>query len=291
MNEYLYLPVDCLDFHPDNIRRDYPEKDVAKMAASIRARGGVEQALLVTPIPDTADRYYVVDGNMRLAGARRLGDNAPPLKCDVRSGLSPVQQHIIMLTTTTFHFNKNAIDEALAYKKILDETGWSVRKLSKQTGITEASIHNRLILLQLDEPIRQLIANGKLSKDPRVVRALLKIPDPAQRIALAERLVANRSNIDVIVRSAQRVAELAKNTAPDPVPKQPQAVTNVHPSVQTPLGAAIYHLRANAGFFDAYADLLLRIDPDAADDARGMARINEAVVRQLEEVSCSLTPS
>jgi len=127
------------------------------------------------------------------------------------------------------------------------------------------------------------------------VRALLKIPDPAQRIALAERLVANRSNIDVIVRSAQRVAELAKNTAPDPVPKQPQAVTNsaqpVRPSVQTPLGAAIYHLRANAGFFDAYADLLLRIDPGAADDARGMARINEAVVRQLEEVSCSLTPS
>lgn len=295
MSNTLYLPGDCLNFHPDNMRRTYPPTDVARMADSIRARGGVEQALLVVP-GDSAGHYTVVDGNLRLAATRTLGADAPRLKCEVRQ-FSPLEQRLIMLTTSTFHFQKNAVDEALAYRKILDETGWTVRRLSKATGITEASVHNRLILLQLDEPIRRLIADGSLSKDPRVARALLQIPDPAQRIALAKRLVANRSRIEVIVESARRVAELAKPADLVP-PKQPAVATNpapvppkpARPSVQTPLGAAIYHLRANAGFFEAYADMLTATDPGAANDARGMAHINLAVVKELE-AACSPTLS
>ena len=82
MSEYLYLKPEQLQLHPKNMRVYYRDEDIAEMAASIEATGGVFQALLVCG-SDEPGKYWVVDGNVRLAGARRLGGRCPLLKCEV----------------------------------------------------------------------------------------------------------------------------------------------------------------------------------------------------------------
>ena len=72
-----------LSHHPRNMRRFYPEAQVAEMAASMKARG-LEQALIVVP-NGKRGQYWVVDGNLRLEGARRLGNHCSALKCEVRT--------------------------------------------------------------------------------------------------------------------------------------------------------------------------------------------------------------
>src|SRR6185436_21161362 len=95
----IFLAPARLRTHPKNMRRFYPVRDVRQMADSIRACKGVQQAMQV--VPDKEPGYYlVVDGNMRLAGARYIGEGCPPLKCEVISG-DLAEQKLKMIVANT----------------------------------------------------------------------------------------------------------------------------------------------------------------------------------------------
>jgi len=77
-------------------------------------------------------------------------------------------------------------------------------------------VRNRLLLLELDEPILDLISAG-FSSDARVAKALLAIPDPVARVQLATACASRHSSIPIIVRAAGKLA--ARLSSP-PVPKE-----------------------------------------------------------------------
>ncbi len=200
----LYLSPAQLKTHPKNMRRFYPQSQVEEMAQSIKAYRGLVQALQVVP-NGAPDCYYVVVGNLRLAGGKRLGDQCPPLKAEVISQ-SEAEQLLTMVVENTTRFDVDPVSEALHYQALRAE-GLSLTDICDRTGQYHARVTGRLELLKLDEPIQQLVAEDKLSHDPRVVKALLSIPDPEARIRLAQKLAASGARIKTIEAACAKMAE------------------------------------------------------------------------------------
>lgn len=201
-NKLILLKSDQLVTHPRNMRKFYPDDHVREMADSILAIKGVLEPLVV--VMDKAEKYLVVDGNMRLAGARLLEDKCPPLECKVVDQ-TEAEQLLSMVTANQVRYDIDPVSEALHYKALQDE-GLSVREISKRTGMYEIRIHNRIVLAKLEQPIQQLIIDGKLPSSHLVASELLKLT-PKTRLRLATR-AANNPNmkIQTIIKACQNLA-------------------------------------------------------------------------------------
>jgi len=217
-NDLIYLPVAQLKIHPQNIRLYYPPVDIEKMAASLQSPAGQIQALQVVPADDGF--YYVVDGNMRLTAARTI-PGFPPLKCEVISA-SQAEQLLMMLTTTEFVFPKDQISRARHYRRLQEQEGLTVGQIAAAIGLSESSIYNALSLLELDEPIQQLIIERRLTMDIGVARLLLRVPNTEQRIKLAQRYAKQKMSARAISQSLQYVLRQYQQVEGQPAPKPPK---------------------------------------------------------------------
>jgi len=207
----VYLSPDNLLTHPKNLRRFYPENQVREMAQSIRARKGVTQAMQIVP-NGAKGKFFVVDGNMRLAGARALGKDCPPLKCEVVNE-SEADQLLTMLVTAKFRYEPDPISEALHYKRLMEEEKYSIEAISKASGVGVFTIERRLKLLELDQEIQELIAKKELPADIQVTNSLLSIPNGKARVKMAQRLAKDGLSIKAIVASCDKLAARMQETA------------------------------------------------------------------------------
>lgn len=205
--ELIEVKQDKLLNHPRNMRRFYPSEQVREMANSILAKNGVIQPLIV--MKEKSGKYFVIDGNMRLAGAKLLDEKCPPLECKVVEQ-DEAEQLLSMLVANQVRYDVDPVSEALHYKA-LKKQGLSVRDISKHTGIYEARITNRIILAELDEPIQKLIAEEKFPAAPGVAKALLKLTS-AVRVKLATRLSENpNTKISTIINACDQLAQNEKS--------------------------------------------------------------------------------
>ena len=209
--DLLYLSPERLLTHPQNLRRFYQEEHTQAMAASIRACKGVLQALRVVSSGQDG-KFHVVDGNLRLAGARLLGKECPPLKCEVVNE-SEAQQHLAMVITAKFRFDPDPVSEAIHYKRLMEEDGYSVREIAALTGLHMRTIEGRLKLLELEPEIQELIAQKKLSADQRATDAFLSISNKKARVKLAERLSKDSVTIKALMASCERLAARMEQAA------------------------------------------------------------------------------
>jgi len=213
--ETCLLSIDQLSPHPDNPRRLYRPEEIEALAQSIQEMDGVEQALIVVPgghLADGRPAYLVVDGNYRLAAARSLP--APPrLKCEIRPALSRREVLLVMARTSVLWFAKDAISEALHYRKLLDEEGFTRLALARKLGHSQGYLAARLRLLDLDPEIQELVAQGELTKDPRLVDALLSIEDSKIRLHLARELAKRRATLKACLAACARLRETLASSA------------------------------------------------------------------------------
>ena len=255
-----YIPINQLKIHPQNIRQFYPETDVAEMAASIAAVGGVLQALLVVPTgqrdvvnsdDESLPTYYVVDGNMRLTAARTLA-KCPPLKCETITS-NHAEQLLVMATTSYFYYPKDFISKARHYQRLVRDEGLTPLQIAELTGMSASSIYNALTLLEITDPeVQVLIATGKLPYDIGLYRTLARIPDPAKRLELAERFAARGFSAKVALKSVrhvlqqyERLSRLAAEPEPAPVNGNGQTAPRL-PVVPAPLPPRAAPRQANA---------------------------------------------
>ncbi len=207
MKSLLVLKPKNLLTHPRNMRRFYPVEQLREMAHSIEAARGVLNALIVAKTDDE-HKFVVIDGNMRLAGARLLGDRCPPLECKLVEQ-DEAEQMLSMIVANKVRYDVDPVSEGIHYKALKAE-GLSVRDISKKTGVYEKKIYDGLLLADLDEPIQKLIVAGKFPKSPEAAKALLTLKT-ATRVKLAERLAQNPAiKISTIISACERLAQKAE---------------------------------------------------------------------------------
>ena len=182
--------------NPHQPRRHFDETALDELAASIAARGLI-QPIVVRPHPHNS-AYQIVAGERRWRAAQRARLHDIPVIIRELSDADTVELAIV---ENVQRQDLNAIEEAEAYQKLIAEYGHTQEALGKLVGKSRSHVANLLRLLELPEPVRQLVVEGSL--DMGHARALVGAPD-AERIA---REVAAKG---LSVRDTERLAREAK---------------------------------------------------------------------------------
>lgn len=107
----------------------------------------------------------------------------------------------------------NPIEEGETYRGLLKRYK-SLARVSRLTGRSAGLIKARVAALDLDEEIRQYMAQGQLSKDAQVIEALLSLPTAEVRLQLARRFVEKSASIRMIVAACEKVNKALEQTGP-----------------------------------------------------------------------------
>jgi len=150
-----------------------------ELSDSIKANGIIQPIL----VRRTGTTYRIIAGERRWRAAQRAGlHKVPVVVKDVADGKELLE---LALIENIQRENLNAVDEALAYRRLADEFGLTQDQIAAAVGKDRSSVANFMRLLKLPDEVRAELASGALSMGH--ARALLALADaPAQRHAARE---------------------------------------------------------------------------------------------------------
>ena len=187
--------IELIEPNPYQPRMHIDPNELIQIADSIREHG-IVQPLIITRKRDS-DRYYLIAGERRLRASQLAGFKTVPV---VIKDSSPQEMLELAIIENVQRQDLNPIEEASAYKQMQDEFGMSHDEIAKRVGFNRVTITNKIRLLNIPEPVKEDILNGKLSEGH--ARALLGIKDKTSLIAAAD-LVVKRG---MSVREAEALA-------------------------------------------------------------------------------------
>ncbi|MEO6338693.1 MAG: ParB/RepB/Spo0J family partition protein [Caulobacteraceae bacterium] len=190
-------PIELLRRNPDQPRRHFDEAELEELTASIREKG-VLQPILVRPAPGAPGEYQIVAGERRWRAAQRAGIRSLPVVVRELNDLDVLE---IGLIENVQRADLNALEEAAAYKALIERFGRTQEAVAQAVGKSRSHVANALRLLALPEPVRDHVIAGRLSAGH--ARAIASAPDPG---ALARTIVDR----DLSVRQAEALARHAQ---------------------------------------------------------------------------------
>lgn len=195
------VPVENLYPNPDQPRRDYSQTALEELAASIREKG-VIQPLIVRPRPDTEGGYEIVAGERRWRAAQlaQLHD-LPVLVRD----FTDTEVLEIAIIENIQRADLNPIEEAGAYRQLMERFGHTQEKLAESLGKSRSHIANLMRLLNLPEDVQTYLREGALTYGH--ARALITSEDAS---SLARQVVAK----GLSVRETEALARKPAKTGP-----------------------------------------------------------------------------
>ena len=173
------IALEEIDPSADQPRVRFDEDPLAELAQSIAAHG-VLQPILVERV---GQRYRIIAGERRFRAAQRAGLQKIPAA--IRAP-DDDDRLTLALIENIQREDLSPLEEANAYRRILDMTAMSQEDLAARVGKHRSTIANSLRLLGLPEQMRLALANGVISAGH--ARAVLMIPDPAERQRLFKRI-------------------------------------------------------------------------------------------------------
>jgi ParB family chromosome partitioning protein len=179
--------------NPNQPRKDFDEDSLKELAESIRQQG-IIQPIIVEKVFDS---YTIIAGERRFRAAKIAGLSEVPVI--VRS-FSEEEKLEIALIENVQREDLNPIEEAYAYKELMERNNLSQESLAQKIGKKRSTVANAVRLLKLPEDMQESIVSGELSAGH--ARAILSLVNPAD-----QRILYNRIVMDALsVREAERQA-------------------------------------------------------------------------------------
>lgn len=184
--------------NPDQPRRTFSEEGLDELAASIRELG-VIQPLSLRASADGG--YQIIAGERRWRAAQRAGLTTVPAYVRTASDSEVTEMALI---ENIQREDLNAIEVALAFKRLIDTYNLTQERLSERVGKSRTVITNHMRLLKLPAEIQLALRDRKL--DMGHARALLSIDDAKLQLKIFKQII--RDGLSV-----RRVEELAREAA------------------------------------------------------------------------------
>lgn len=200
--------VDIYELEPDREqpRRVFDEAGLEELANSIR-QYGVLQPILV----NQCDGYYkIIAGERRWRAAKLAGVDKVPI---VRKEITGQKAFEISLIENIQRQDLNPIEEALAYKRLMDEFHLTQEEISQRVGKSRPSIANFLRLLNLNEEVQHLMQDGVISQGH--AKVLLGVSDMKRQYDLALRVIDEDLSVRQLERLVHQVQKEKKEKSQD----------------------------------------------------------------------------
>ena len=187
----LEVDVDLLEPNADQPRSVFREGKLEELAQSIRSNG-IVQPLLVRRL---GDHYQIIAGERRWRAAQRAGLAKLPV---VVRDIPDERVLELSLIENIQRDDLNPIEEAQAYRRLIDGLGLTQEDVARRVGRERSSVTNYLRLLKLPQEIQQMVEDDRLSMGH--ARALLSLSSGAAQRELATEIL----NRDLSVRETER---------------------------------------------------------------------------------------
>ena len=195
--------------NPSQPRKKFKDEDLKELSSSIKSQGLI-QPIIVKPTND--NQYQIIAGERRWRASQLIG--AHEIDCVVKD-LDDTNVLEAALIENIQREDLNVIEEASAYKGLIDIKKINNETLAKLIGKSSSHVSNILRLLELDERIQQMVINGSLSMGH--ARALIGVPDAVNK---ANEIVAKKLS----VRQVEKITSEFKKNKSKKILKDPNII-------------------------------------------------------------------
>lgn len=211
--------------NPDQPRRTFTEDAMRELEASVREKG-VIQPLILRENPRDPNGYEIVAGERRWRAAQRAQLHEVPA---IVRELDDTEVLELAIIENIQRADLNAVEEATAYRQLMDRFGHTQEQLAEALGKSRSHIANMLRLLNLPEPVIKLLQDGELTMGH--ARALLTSSDPLE---FARQVIKK----DLSVRETEKLVKrgLAKPTAGKVAPLKDADTRQIEQDLSAALG-------------------------------------------------------
>jgi ParB family chromosome partitioning protein len=165
------VPVDRIARNPHQPRARFDDEELAELAASI-VEHGVIQPVVVRTSPDGG--YELIAGERRVRAARQAGLASVPAVVRDSSDEGVLE---LALVENIQRADLNAIEEAAAYRELIDRFGLTHEEVAQRVGKSRVAISNALRLLDLASETRAAIVSGAISEGHGRALAAITVPE------------------------------------------------------------------------------------------------------------------
>ncbi|HTV02746.1 MAG TPA: ParB/RepB/Spo0J family partition protein [Luteitalea sp.] len=211
------VDLDLIDPNPLQPRTRFDEVRLQELAESISSSGLVQPIV----VRRKGDRFEIVAGERRWRAAQIAG----LLKVPVH--VSDIADERLLQTALIENIQRedlNPIEEALAYKRLGDESGLTQEQIAAAVGKDRATVANHLRLLRLPDQVRARVAGGELSMGH--ARALLAVEDESILVKAVDQVIAGGLSVRATEALARKLAAPAPET--DAAPADAPVEKDVH---------------------------------------------------------------
>jgi len=192
------IAIDLIDPSPLQPRGIFDESKLDELAQSISANG-VVQPLIVRP---KQDRFELIAGERRWRAAQRAGLTRVPA---IVRNVSDDKVLELALIENIQREDLNPIEEARAYKKLIDTVGLTQEVVAERVGRDRSYVTNFLRLLRLPEDLQELVQAGRISTGH--ARTLLGLPDVAAQRRLARKIIERDLSVRATEQAVRQLTE------------------------------------------------------------------------------------
>lgn len=188
------IDVDKLLPNPHQPRTEFDKDALQELADSIKEHGVIQPVLVEKA---DGDNYYIIAGERRTRAAKLAGLTKIPVRVQ---SFSEEKKLEVALIENIQREDLNALEEALAYRKLMDMCGITQDEVARRVGKNRTTVTNALRLLKLPENMQTALANDEITAGH--ARALLSVTNPADQRILFARILGQ----DLSVRETERQA-------------------------------------------------------------------------------------
>lgn len=235
------IAIDQIEANPNQPRREFDEESLRELATSIREIG-IIQPITLRQVAD--NRFQIIAGERRWRASQMAGLKAIPAYIRTINDENVME---MALVENIQREDLNAIEIALAYEHLIENTGMTQEKVSERVGKSRTAITNYLRLLKLPAQIQMALQKHEI--DMGHARALLSLDSPSMQIKLYKEIQKNNYSVRKVealvnrIKNGEDIESSKKNV--DAANSQADAMTTLKNQLSTFFNAKV-QLTCNA---------------------------------------------
>lgn len=199
----IMLDINLVEPNRDQPRKYFDEDALLELSESVKEHGIVQPLL----VQKKDDYYMIIAGERRWRAAKKAGLKEVPV--NIAEGLSDQEILEIALIENIQREDLNPIEEALTYKRLLEEFNLKQDEVAERVSKSRTTVTNSMRLLKLDERVQQMIIDGMLTTGH--ARAILAIEDNDMQFEFAQRIFDEKLSVRDVEKEVKKMLKSKKS--------------------------------------------------------------------------------
>lgn len=212
-------------------RKNFDEDALLELSESIKQYGLLQPIL----VQDRKDYYEIIAGERRWRAAKLAGLKQVPV---IIKNLTDQEIVEISLIENIQRENLNPIEEAQAYKRLLNEFHLKQDEVAERVSKSRTAVTNSMRLLKLSDDVQRMVIDEMITTGH--ARALLGVEDPAEQYNLAQRIFDEKLSVREVEKIVKNMGKPVKTKKEKVVDKSMQVIyDDISEKLKTQLGTKV----------------------------------------------------